>query len=78
MAKPSISMPDEFLAEFDAVRGELKRRGVISDMDEDRAPAVRRAMRAWMDQWEDEYDLEDGFWKEEDDEGNPKIAVAAD
>ena len=77
MAKPSISMPDEFLAEFDALRDELKRRGDITNMDEDRAPAVRRAMRAWMDAKKEEYDLDDDFWMECP-EGNAKVLATAD
>jgi metal-responsive CopG/Arc/MetJ family transcriptional regulator len=77
MAKPSISMPDEFLAEFDALRDELKRQGDITNMDEDRAPAVRRAMRAWMDAKKEEYDLNDDFWVECP-EGNAKVLATAD
>jgi metal-responsive CopG/Arc/MetJ family transcriptional regulator len=77
MAKPSISMPDEFLAEFDALRDELKRQGDITNMDEDRAPAVRRAMRAWMDAKKEEYDLDDDFWVECP-EGNAKVLATAD
>ena len=74
MAKPSISMPDDLLAEFDALRKELKRSGDI-DMDERRSQTFRRMMRSWMDMKEENLDLPDDFWREE---GNRSPPMPAD
>lgn len=47
MARPSISVPDELLNEFDDLLWEAKRNGDL-DRDVDRSEVVRELMRLWM------------------------------
>lgn len=78
MAKPSISMPDELLAKFDAIHKEKMYRKEV-EMGEDRSPAIRRLIERHVEEEEQRLGLEEGYWTaEEDEEGNPKMAMAAD
>ncbi|WP_336359019.1 CopG family ribbon-helix-helix protein [Haloarcula sp. CGMCC 1.6347] len=48
MAKPSVSIPDELLDEFDAKIDEKRRSGEM-DLDTTRSEVVQELMREWLE-----------------------------
>lgn len=48
MAKPSVSIPDELLDEFDAKIDEKRRSGEM-DLDTTRSEVVQNLMREWLE-----------------------------
>ncbi|MFW5896317.1 MAG: CopG family ribbon-helix-helix protein [archaeon] len=48
MAKPSISVPEELLDEFDSQVDEMRRSGEM-DLDTSRSEVIQELMRLWLE-----------------------------
>lgn len=54
MARPSFTVPDDLLEDFDDVIWELQRRGEL-DRDDSRSSVVRELMEDWIEEQVDEH-----------------------
>ena len=57
MARPSFTVPDDLLEDFDDVIWELQRRGEL-DRDDSRSSVVRELMEDWIEEQTDEHGKE--------------------